>query len=79
MRLRLIQENLLPFLINVNFVEKNYLHKNNIIYIIKMEELFQNKVNSSLDCSCKKAIIAFPLVLNADVVFACTMDYIYKY
>ena len=44
-----------------------------------MEELFQNKVNSSLDCNCKKGYYCFPFSFDADVVFAYTMDYIYKY
>ena len=50
-----------------------------MIYIIKKEGLYQNKVNSSLDYICEQAIIAFPLVVDADVVFAYTMDYIYMY
>ena len=28
--------------------KKNYLHKNNVIYIIKKEGLYQKKVDSSL-------------------------------
>ena len=49
-----------------------------MIYIVKKEGLYQKKVDSSLDCNCKMAIIAaFPLVLDADVAFAYTMDYIY--
>ena len=61
-RLRLIQLNLLPFLVNVNFVEKkNYLHKNNVIYIIKKEGLYQKKVDSSLDCNCKIGYYCFPI------------------
>ena len=61
-RLRLIQLNLLPFLINVNFVEKkkNYLHKGNMIYIVKREDLYQNKGNSSLNCNCKIGYYCFP-------------------
>ena len=54
MRLRLIQLNLLPFLVNVNFVEKkNYLHKNNVIYIIKKEGLYQKKVDSASTVTVK--------------------------
>ena len=60
-RLRLIQLNLLPFLINVNFVEKkSYLHKSNMIYIVKREGLYQNKANSSLNCNCKIGYYCFP-------------------
>ena len=33
--------------------KKYYLHKNNIIYMIKKEGLYQNKVISSLDSNCK--------------------------
>ena len=29
--------------------------------------------------TAKQSVIAFPLVLDADVVFAYTMDYIYMY
>ena len=49
-----------PFLINVNFVEKHYLHKNNMIYIIKNERLYQNKVNFSFDCNCRISYYCFP-------------------
>ena len=59
-RLRLIQLNLLPFLINVNFVEKKKLHKSNMIYIVKREGLYQNKGNSSLNCNCKIGYYCFP-------------------
>ena len=40
--------------------KKNYLHKNNMIYIIKKEGLYQNKVNSSLDCNCEIGYYCFP-------------------
>ena len=60
-RLRQMQLYLLPFLINVNFVEKkNYLHKSNMIYIVKREGLYQNKGNSSLNCNCKIGYYCFP-------------------
>ena len=50
-----------------------------MIYTIKKEGLYQNKVNSSLDCSREIDYYCFPLVVDADVVLAYTMDYIYMY
>ena len=40
--------------------KKNYLHKNNMIYKIKKEGLYQKKVDSSLDYNCKIGYYCFP-------------------
>ena len=50
-----------------------------MMYIIKKEGLYQNNANSNLDYNWKIGYDCFPLVLDADVVFAYTMDYIYMY
>ena len=40
--------------------KKIYLHKNNMIYIIKKEGLYQNEVHSSLDCDCEIGYYCVP-------------------
>ena len=40
---------------------------------------FKTRSTPASTVTVKKAIIAFPLVLDADVVFACTMDKICMY
>ena len=51
--------NLFPFLVEI-MLKNTSLHKDNMIYIIKLEGLYQNKVNSSVVSTFNNKIVYFP-------------------
>ena len=59
--LNIFQNNQFSFSYKCKFCgKKKYLHENNMIYIIKNESLYQNKVNSIFDCNCRIGYYCFP-------------------